>query len=246
MARAGGVEREENYEPRRLDPPLSQTAATVGHVAAAGPLLVVPSLAGGDSVDGTALQFLLKQTQALKKKEDEEERRKVAAQQLEEKLEAEMKLLNDTVHHDLPAFGRGTGGVVELECQQSRDCWHFHQLFHQLRITERSALRDSVLENNLGHFDNLLAVSKILRTSTNWSTICGTWTSRISTGTKVSTKGSTVRCRTTLAAPAARPGWPAAHHPAVVVVLLLPSSSENQFTCGGHLGVRLPATPPRR
>ena len=66
MARAGGVEREENYEPRLLDPPLAQTAATVGYVAAAGPLLVVPSLAGGDSVDGTALRFLLKQTLPLK------------------------------------------------------------------------------------------------------------------------------------------------------------------------------------
>ena len=63
MASAGGEEREENNEPRLLDPPLPQTAATVGYVAAAGPLLVVPSLAGGDSVDGTAL---LKQTLALK------------------------------------------------------------------------------------------------------------------------------------------------------------------------------------
>ena len=36
MARAGRVEREENYEPRLLDPPLPQTAATVGYVAAAG------------------------------------------------------------------------------------------------------------------------------------------------------------------------------------------------------------------
>ena len=79
-ARAGGVEREENYEPRLLDPPLSQTAATISYVAAAGPLLVVPSLAGGDSVDGTALRFLLKQTLALQEGggggggEEEEER----------------------------------------------------------------------------------------------------------------------------------------------------------------------------
>ena len=40
MARAGREEREENYEPRLLDPPLPQTAATVGYVAAVGPLLV--------------------------------------------------------------------------------------------------------------------------------------------------------------------------------------------------------------
>ena len=57
-------------------PPLPQTAATVGYVAAPGPLLVVPSLAGGDSVDGTALRFLLKQTLALQKEEEEERRRK--------------------------------------------------------------------------------------------------------------------------------------------------------------------------
>ena len=100
MARAGGVEREENYEPRLLDPPLPQTAATVGYVAAAGPLLVVPSLAGGDSVDGTAVWFLLKQTLALKK-EDEEERRKVAAQQQEEKHEERMLALNRRVRDDL-------------------------------------------------------------------------------------------------------------------------------------------------
>ena len=31
-----------------------------------------------------------------------------------------------------------------------------HQLFHQLRPAERGALRDSVLEFNLGHFDHLL------------------------------------------------------------------------------------------
>ena len=32
------MEREENYEPRLLDPPLSQEAATVGYVAAGTPL----------------------------------------------------------------------------------------------------------------------------------------------------------------------------------------------------------------
>ena len=70
MARAGRVEREENYEPRLLDPPLPQTAATVGYVAAAGPLLVVPSLAGGDSVDVTTAKFLLRN--ALRELEEEE------------------------------------------------------------------------------------------------------------------------------------------------------------------------------
>ena len=40
--------------------------------------------------------------------------------------------------------------------EKKRDCWHFHQQFHQMRTTDRSTVRDSVLENNLRHFDNLL------------------------------------------------------------------------------------------
>ena len=64
------MEREENFEPRLLYPPLSQTAATVGYVSAAGPLLVVPSLAGGDSVDVTTAKFLLRY--ALRELEEEE------------------------------------------------------------------------------------------------------------------------------------------------------------------------------
>ena len=47
------MEREENYEPRLLDPPLPQGAATVGYVAAGAPLLVVPTLHGDDGIDGT-------------------------------------------------------------------------------------------------------------------------------------------------------------------------------------------------
>ena len=34
-----------------------------------------------------------------------------------------------------------------------KDCWHFHQLLHQLRIAKRDS---HVLENDLGHIDNLL------------------------------------------------------------------------------------------
>ena len=64
---------------------------------------MVPSLAGGDSVDGTALRFILKQTLALQKKmEDEEERRMVVAQQQEEKHEERMLALNRRVRDDLP------------------------------------------------------------------------------------------------------------------------------------------------
>ena len=45
QARSGGVEREVNYEPRLLYPPLPQVAATVSYVAAPGPLLC--TVAGG-------------------------------------------------------------------------------------------------------------------------------------------------------------------------------------------------------
>ena len=86
-ARAGGVEREENFEPRLLDPPLPQTAATVGYVAAAEPLLVVPSLAGGDSVDGTALRFLVKKALERQKEEEKEKARKLKEAQDKADLE---------------------------------------------------------------------------------------------------------------------------------------------------------------
>ena len=45
QARSGGVEHEVNYEPRLLDPPLSQEAATVCYVAALVPSLSLPVLA---------------------------------------------------------------------------------------------------------------------------------------------------------------------------------------------------------
>ena len=49
-------------------------AATVGYVAAPGPLLEVSSMAGGDSVDGTALRFLVKK--ALERQKEERRRRR--------------------------------------------------------------------------------------------------------------------------------------------------------------------------
>ena len=73
MARAGGVEREENYEPRLLDPPLPQRAATVGYVAAGAPLPAVSSLRGADGVGGSVVKFFLRAE--LKKKKEEEERK---------------------------------------------------------------------------------------------------------------------------------------------------------------------------
>ena len=53
-------------------------AVTVGYVAAPEPLLVVPSMAGGDSVDGITLKVTL----AQKQKEEEEEERRQAVQAL--------------------------------------------------------------------------------------------------------------------------------------------------------------------
>ena len=58
MARAGRVEREVNFEPWLLDPPLPQVAATVGYVAAAGPALATPQLAASDALDSATLGFL--------------------------------------------------------------------------------------------------------------------------------------------------------------------------------------------
>ena len=48
-------------------------AVTVGYVAAPGPLLEVSSMAGGDSVDGTALRFLVKKALERQKEEGGEE-----------------------------------------------------------------------------------------------------------------------------------------------------------------------------
>ena len=57
------------------DPEPQGGAITVGYVAASGPLLEVSSMAGGDSVDGTDLPFLVKKA-LERQKEEEEERRK--------------------------------------------------------------------------------------------------------------------------------------------------------------------------
>ena len=54
------------------EPEVQLKAATVGYVAAPGPLLEVSSMAGGDSVDGTALWFLVKNATERQKEEEEE------------------------------------------------------------------------------------------------------------------------------------------------------------------------------
>ena len=93
MARACGVEREENYEPRVLDPLLSHGAATVGYAAAGLPLAVVPSHAGGDGIDDTTvrvlLQLALKKKKRRKQEEAEHERR---MQELDRRVSADEQL----------------------------------------------------------------------------------------------------------------------------------------------------------
>ena len=58
------------------DPEPQGGAVTVGYVAAPGPLLEMSSMAGGDSIDGTALRFLVKKALERQKEEEEEEKRK--------------------------------------------------------------------------------------------------------------------------------------------------------------------------
>ena len=62
-------------------------AVTVGYVAAPGPLFEVASMAGGDSVDGTALRFLV--NRALERQNEEKEERR-------------MKRINAKVSDDIP------------------------------------------------------------------------------------------------------------------------------------------------
>ena len=56
-----------------------QKTASFGYVAASGPLLAVPVLAGGDGVDGTALSFAVEDRK--KEKEKEKARKKKEAQE---------------------------------------------------------------------------------------------------------------------------------------------------------------------
>ena len=88
QARSGGVEREVNYEPRLLDPPLPQEAATVGYVAAPVPLLAQPVLGGGNTLDAAAVQFLLVQS-LLQRQRDEEEAAQRLVKEAEEAKEKE-------------------------------------------------------------------------------------------------------------------------------------------------------------
>ena len=65
----------------------------VGFVAAGAPLLAVSSLRGADSVDDTAVKFLLRAELKKKKEEDEERHQELADEVLDDKLEAEFDAL---------------------------------------------------------------------------------------------------------------------------------------------------------
>ena len=78
---------------------------------------------------------------------------------------------------------------------------HFHQLFHQLRVTQNRTHRD-VLRKDLGHFDgsgSVVSVPKNWSTSGSCSTVCGTGASRICTMGAQQTKSTmcSVVCRWT-------------------------------------------------
>ena len=75
-ASARGVEREENYGPRLLEPPFPQGAATVVYVAAGA--------RGADGVEDTAVKFLLRAE--LKKKKEEEEKERKAEEEKHERM----------------------------------------------------------------------------------------------------------------------------------------------------------------
>ena len=58
------------------EPEAQGAAVTGGYLAAGAPLVVVPTLHGEDSVDGTTVTFLLAENLKITKKEEEKERRR--------------------------------------------------------------------------------------------------------------------------------------------------------------------------
>ena len=96
--RAQKTVRATGARPGVLKEPEPQGAVTVGYVAAPGPLLEVASMAGGDSVDGTALRFLVKK--ALDRKKEEEEQAKVKRQKEVAEHERRMRVLDRRVWAD--------------------------------------------------------------------------------------------------------------------------------------------------
>ena len=93
QARSGGVEHEVNYEPRLLDPPLPQEAATVGYVAALVPSLSLPVLAdrAAEVVDSSSLRYLT--AAAMRQREEEERQKRLEEREEAKKMADEMQSL---------------------------------------------------------------------------------------------------------------------------------------------------------
>ena len=70
------------------EPEPLRRAVTDRYVAAQAPLLVVPSMAGGDNIDGTTLRFLLEHCLKMKVLLEEEEKRKEEEKEKEKALTA--------------------------------------------------------------------------------------------------------------------------------------------------------------
>ena len=99
MARAGGSGARGELRAKATGPSAPQTANTVGYVAAVGPLLVVPSMACGDNIDGTALWYLVSQVIERRKVLEEEERRKQEEKEKEEEQnEAKLRAHLSAIH----------------------------------------------------------------------------------------------------------------------------------------------------
>ena len=64
------------------EPELQVRVATVGHVVAAGPLLVPPVLGGGDTLDDAPVSFLL--AQSLLERQERREEKRLRRQAVEE------------------------------------------------------------------------------------------------------------------------------------------------------------------
>ena len=84
------------------DPEPQGGTVTVGYVAAPGPLLKVSSMAGGDSVDGTAFRFLVKKVLERQKEQEEEKAKDEKRRRVLEEEEERMLELNRRVSADLP------------------------------------------------------------------------------------------------------------------------------------------------
>ena len=74
------------------EPEVQLEAATVGYVAAPGPLLAVPVLAGGDGVDRTALSFLVRRAVEDRKREEEEKEKEKERKKKEAQEKADLEL----------------------------------------------------------------------------------------------------------------------------------------------------------